>query len=246
MRDGDVGAVWIIPAYAGSTVTSVFPTRVSRGSSPHTRGARPRCICAPGARGDHPRIRGEHLVVGDGARLREGIIPAYAGSTVCLVSHAIMRKGSSPHTRGAPASRALPSRRTRDHPRIRGEHRRDCRECHDAGGIIPAYAGSTAGSMPAGTTQRGSSPHTRGAPTSPSRRAASPRDHPRIRGEHGVRGVRHELHAGIIPAYAGSTTYSPKVHLPEQGSSPHTRGARRHAARDVRRVGSSPHTRGAR
>ena len=77
---------------------------------------------APVGRGDHPRIRGEHMasvrhsssVSGSsphtrGARdlvgvagINSGIIPAYAGSTLLL----------------AGADREL-----EDHPRIRGEHR---------------------------------------------------------------------------------------------------------------------------
>ena len=152
------------------------------GSSPHTRGARRRRCPAQedrriipayagstwmlgllaGLRRDHPRIRGEHLLVIDelqglygssphtrGARpgrRRRGqgarIIPAYAGST-----------GSS----------RMISMQSPDHPRIRGEHRplsaprrtgrgssphtrgaRLAGQCGDSGiGIIPAYAGST-------------------------------------------------------------------------------------------------------
>ena len=91
------------------------------GSSPHTRGARPRSATLRIRTPDHPRIRGEHFAIARfaathrgssphtrGARLHgedewipRGIIPAYAGST-------------------APG---WPARRSRqDHPRIRGEH----------------------------------------------------------------------------------------------------------------------------
>ena len=152
------------------------------------------------------------------------IIPAYAGST-----HA----------------HRLRPRHVVDHPRIRGEHR-----CGRGGG--PGAVGS--------------SPHTRGARSDVSRvcsggriipayagstwptcsRTASPRDHPRIRGEH----------SALLQSVAGY-----------QGSSPHTRGAPRLSAvprlpaRDHPRIrgehdaslagqdeqeGSSPHTRGAR
>ena len=72
--------IGIIPAYAGSTCAF---------------------LSLRDARGDHPRIRGEHLVVGNGARLREGIIPAYAGSTGVEVRVERVSQGSSPHTRGA-------------------------------------------------------------------------------------------------------------------------------------------------
>ena len=192
----------IIPAYAGSTPTR--PDRASwvedhprirgehvpaelgvgdaGGSSPHTRGARPR-----------PR----------GALAQARIIPAYAGSTPTCPRRAspsrdhprirgehtttyertIEQEGSSPHTRGAPPSRALAAcwrgiipayagstwagwgrwRICGDHPRIRGEHVHACR---------------------AFFLSAGSSPHTRGAPAGQDRQR-----------------FRH----GIIPAYAGST-----------------------------------------
>ena len=119
----------------------------------------------------------------DGADDVGRIIPAYAGSTLL--------------DRGDGAG-------SEDHPRIRGEH-------------LPK--------PPAKTGSVGSSPHTRGAPdqldvprfdfriipayagsteTAPCL-TRSMRDHPRIRGEHGI----------------------PKIRATEiTGSSPHTRGAR--------------------
>ena len=212
----------IIPAYAGSTIPAAarrWPSTdhprirgehghrpglppILAGSSPHTRGARGR---------------------GGRRRARAGIIPAYAGSTRFIEDdseededHPRIRgehdvicmgwatgPGSSPHTRGARPNTGAWAMRSTDHPRIRGEH----------------FSSSLAlGGCP------GSSPHTRGAPMplflfigviriipayagSTLRRTltqAMPRDHPRIRGEHGD--VGHECLEGV-------------------GSSPHTRGA---------------------
>ena len=232
----------IIPAYAGSTSptqprspthtdhprirgehsTPMPGTRRPSGSSPHTRGALPpapqrrkSCRIIPAYAGstyaasrscsrrrDHPRIRGEHA-----------FLEAY-----CLTP-----RGSSPHTRGARRLGAP----------LRGPQR-----------IIPAYAGSTApfgspsnpdpdhprirGEHPIAAKPdnlvMGSSPHTRGAPSS-----------------------LHTFvpHSGIIPAYAGSTGSlansagsswdHPRIRGEHQrpqvlyealcGSSPHTRGA---------------------
>ena len=258
------GTRGIIPAYAGSTTgpcssrtspwdhprirgehrSPVVEHQVTRGSSPHTRGARWR---GPGRRSpgriipayagstiedleredlleDHPRIRGEHVPVQGELRDRAGssphtrgaprvvrvpgpdpgIIPAYAGSTrrpasatECVPDHPRIRgehvdyeylttyyDGSSPHTRGAPlescerisprgiipayagstGSPSPPPLESWDHPRIRGEH---CQAILHVSSLA------------------GSSPHTRGAPSSRPRSARQSR---------------------IIPAYAGSTT----------------------------------------
>ena len=243
----------IIPAYAGSTprctkgrsskrdhprirgehIKGLWDGIKSGGSSPHTRGARPRILgflfrkriipayagstpTGPSSKSparDHPRIRGEHLPRDfQGAR----------------------RGGSSPHTRGAPTG--LGSALT-------------------LGGIIPAYAGSTSpppfaarpsGIIPAyaGSTLRcrtrcrtrwdhprirgehskndnwaiagaGSSPHTRGARADCPRPCRPTWDHPRIRGEH-------------VLVVAGFDT--------DEGSSPHTRGARPPPAETQRRL----------
>ena len=196
----------IIPAYAGSTLARLISMVRSM---------------------DHPRIRGEHRKYqqdkawrsGSSPHTRgahtppqptladDGIIPAYAGSTYCIL-------------------RSVSARR--DHPRIRGEHRSRASSAssrrgsspHTRGalragllvplwaGIIPAYAGSTV--------------HV-------DAHRVDLADHPRIRGEHSTRwsspswsrgssphtrGAHRQLRLipggiGIIPAYAGSTRTLP-------------------------------------
>ena len=172
------------------------------------------------------------------------IIPAYAGSTAIL--------------------RPVPGRR-QDHPRIRGEHRIVClnrwvatgssphtrgargvgQGRQDGLGIIPAYAGSTTRAWPSGR---------------------SPRDHPRIRGEHFICRIRLPSFPGssphtrgaptpwsgpasrgrIIPAYAGSTPPTGSTWTPTRDH-PRIRGEHHRRGRHPRRPrGSSPHTRGAR
>ena len=214
---GNIGAAKIIPAYAGSTDdASRLCSRIE----------------------DHPRIRGEHLVIGDEKH-----------------NH----RGSSPHTRGARRTAVGCSRRVGDHPRIRGEHHPSTlRRTHNDGSsphtrgarfqedvadrlsrIIPAYAGSTISPRPRTRSETGSSPHTRGAHVT------------EIQAGGGVR---------IIPAYAGSTYYPtccrttsadhPRIrgeHPPSglwcpgrRGSSPHTRGARRRRPARARRPGIIP------
>ena len=232
----------IIPAYAGSTA----PVRTGN---------------AVGS--DHPRIRGEH----DRQRVDRAV-----------------DAGSSPHTRGArgadhPADarrRIIPAyagstapscttrSRTRDHPRIRGEHARfpiaakpdngssphtrgaplNNGAAHRVAQIIPAYAGSTQSSSPDSSLSG---------------------DHPRIRGEHNrrarcvpgpsgssphTRGARkppcpRAARGRIIPAYAGSTSGSRRgrCRTPDH---PRIRGEHsRDDPEPIKPPGSSPHTRGA-
>ena len=117
----------IIPAYAGSTIDCLNTTSPLWGSSPHTRGAlypcwylrhwwlgssphtrgalRPARMCPVRCR-DHPRIRGEHPSEEIDGVDGDGIIPAYAGSTLDKLACLLHRKGSSPHTRGAPRNRS--------------------------------------------------------------------------------------------------------------------------------------------
>ena len=153
--------------------------------------------------GDHPRIRGEH---------------------VFQLMTKVPCPGSSPHTRGAlrktttsaSTTRIIPAyagstRRPRaitqrrwDHPRIRGEH--------DRGEALAVGPG-------------GSSPHTRGALRS---------------------GAAFGVGDRIIPAYAGSTLM---VHSSSHliGDHPRIRGEHLLSVVVAKRPeGSSPHTRGAR
>ena len=232
----------IIPAYAGST-----------------RKENPGVIRGP----DHPRIRGEHVDLGD-----TGII----------------RVGSSPHTRGAPWTNPTGSARSRiipayagstsraypspppcgDHPRIRGEHIVGARRelgiigssphtrgaLAEGGGfgvdcrIIPAYAGST-GQGALGGAVPGDHPRIRGEHWRPRRSRRFGRgSSPHTRGAH-ERRRRRPQRSGIIPAYAGSTCScrsSPK----SWGDHPRIRGEHLQIAWEViKLVGSSPHTRGA-
>ena len=129
-------------------------------------------------------------------------------------------------------------------PHTRGARRRR-RGKSAATRIIPAYAGSTP------TRQRPS---------------GSPRDHPRIRGEHlltvscrspregsspHTRGARgrarvYPISSRIIPAYAGSTALQPP-RARRRRDHPRIRGEHRHNSwTNPLARGSSPHTRGAR
>ena len=192
----------LIPASAGSTTGPASP--------------RP----APWA---HPRVRGEHHVPDETPPIKVGSSPRPRGALlgVAAPDHLL---GLIPASAGSTTPRATPARRSRAHPRVRGEHTDDrlasmfaqgssprprgapAESAGDAGdaGLIPASAGST--------LERRQGQHSR-------------RAHPRVRGEHVVlvqvltegqgssprpRGARcpdrrARTRAGLIPASAGST-----------------------------------------
>ena len=171
----------IIPAYAGSTPTSlslaltppdhprirgehparIDPARRPVGSSPHTRGARRRGAAPCGRRRIIPAYAGS-TSRGCSSRRLSGDHPRIRGEHTLVVSRVHLMPGSSPHTRGA--------------------HARGIQGPFDSR-IIPAYAGSTdqvaltvvvAGDHPRIRGEHaaaalgplggvGSSPHTRGA-----------------------------------------------------------------------------------
>ena len=213
----------IIPAYAGSTRRR--PDRVSWIQ-------------------DHPRIRGEHPHDPLRGRLSAGIIPAYAGST-SAGRRASRSRSDHPRIRGEHQDPTEPSQENiGSSPHTRGAHLQQP-ESARAGGIIPAYAGST--------------------PTRP-RPSRCRRDHPRIRGEHSIclkfchltigssphtRGARLGvagvgINVGIIPAYAGST-WVPSTYPALAADHPRIRGEHGPVDGHVdQATGSSPHTRGAR
>ena len=194
----------------------------AKGSSPHARGAQ--CLGAPRAEargiipacagstarmpnrccrlGDHPRMRGEHLIStvmsaisgGSSPHARGapraahrqaavcGIIPACAGSTSCSTS--------SPATR-------------RDHPRMRGEH-------------IPKYTFTI--------SFMGSSPHARGALRAVPDDAGAEGIIPACAGSTANR-VAHRLHDRDHPRMRGEHQRGQNIGICLRGSSPHARGA---------------------
>ena len=152
----------IIPAYAGST-SGVYAQHSSAEDHPRIRGEhglhqeRPR---GPGL--DHPRIRGEHSgndvreleprgssphtrgapIAGRSFGNASGIIPAYAGSTSCGLSHS-PREWDHPRIRGEHPRHTLRSLRgAGSSPHTRGAHHELAERVHKFR-IIPAYAGST-------------------------------------------------------------------------------------------------------
>ena len=119
------------------------PFAAGVGSSPHTRGTLAHCRRFSHGNRNHPRIRGEHLCLCPRFQRPSGIIPAYAGNTSRSLNTWVASAGSSPHTRGTRRRSRWWARRSRDHPRIRGEHDVVSMDYATGGGIILAYAGNT-------------------------------------------------------------------------------------------------------
>ena len=172
----------IIPACAGSTVSPKVGHDAEGGSSPHARGAPHDRISEPVVGGiipacagstptrwisrswiwDHPRMRGEHYSQHSRAMASLGSSPHARGAQ--RPPHRLRSlRGIIPACAGSTAPVILPTRATRDHPRMRGEHYQGIGEYYaDLGssphargallrrnekrekqGIIPACAGST-------------------------------------------------------------------------------------------------------
>ena len=194
-------------------------------------------------RGSSPHVRGALRVLALNIVSR-GIIPACAGSTAC---HVFRRAILQDHPRMCgehPAGIGLACWHTGSSPHVRGAPRRALALIFTQG-IIPACAGST-------SSER--------APP------ASARDHPRMCGEHRVRGADHRRGEGssphvrgarrpqrgafggrgIIPACAGSTY---QAVFDGDGVRDHPRMCGEHSNRVgdwFATLGSSPHVRGAR
>ncbi len=253
------------------------------GSSPRARGAPqspahrrlqlgiiPACAGStqPGANvfdghGDHPRVRGEHGANRVCRRRRPGSSPRARGALEDLTRDEATL-GIIPACAGSTGCRGGRAWRSRDHPRVRGEHGEGARfevvdggssprarGAHERGwialvdeGIIPACAGSTAHRL---------------------LDEAGPRDHPRVRGEHApgfglhrralgssprARGAPQvvavgDVAAGIIPACAGSTP-TVRRRCRRRWDHPRVRGEHSPTTRPApSSPGSSPRARGA-
>jgi len=273
----------IIPACAGSTIYGPLGVLFPLGSSPRARGAQgspfgqrvrwgiiPACAGSTGARhrrrgrrSDHPRVRGEHVVVLVEVAELPGSSPRARGARLGALAFVKVRR-IIPACAGSTTARSAPAWGRTDHPRVRGEH---------AGRWDPA--GGTCGS----------SPRARGARERPNRRVCTRRiipacagstspicsacwartDHPRVRGEHFIASDRPTSYSGssprargalgvfiqtrgnhrIIPACAGSTC--PDSTAWGSGADhPRVRGEHQLAERLPGPVrGSSPRARGA-
>ena len=252
------------------------------GTSPHARGPRvhreaelrvdgniPACAgttsargCTPTRRGEHPRMRGDHIGLGVLRALLRGTSPHARGPLGSYVRRGARRR-NIPACAGTTPTVSCTSTISREHPRMRGDHLFQARQAATDVGTSPHARGPRVaviitacvdGNIPAcaGTTA------TFGFPSS------TPREHPRMRGDHyemkrsagesmgtspHARGPRIQVldvvpAAGNIPACAG-TTVRVVAHLVGRREHPRMRGD--HASHSYSfggDWGTSPHARG--
>ena len=171
----------IIPAYAGNTSPSIRPAATRR-DHPRICGEHGRpCHSHGPPLGSSPHMRGTPLRGRQGTQGR-GIIPAYAGNTVLMIS-VVDEREDHPRICGEHCLVLFPDLYLKgSSPHMRGTHRRRSGQRH-CKGIIPAYAGNT---------KRGLS-----APS-------HAEDHPRICGEHDTVTQVHLLSQGSSPHMRGT------------------------------------------
>ena len=173
--------------------------------------------------GDHPRVRGEHL-----EQLRHllsvgGPSPRARG-TPSAAPLAAARPGTIPACAGNTLALRPPAERPGDHPRVRGEHSGLRRISIPPEGPSPRARGTLDHSSDFRLAM-GTIPACAGNTSLDSVMFRTPRDHPRVRGEHTRYGIipgsaqgpsprargtpyvgAHLVHdAGTIPACAGNT-----------------------------------------
>ena len=173
---------------------------------------------------DHPRMCGEHSVLGGGVLAPVGSSPHVRG-TLIMITPLKGRLGIIPACAGNTA-RLVPARRAdEDHPRMCGEHMVTRSEMKSVSGSSPHVRGTLRACRAAGHLS-GIIPACAGNTKTSAYQKCSKRDHPRMCGEHPagetlgggllgssphVRGTRREqdqpgAQRGIIPACAGNTS----------------------------------------
>ena len=211
------------------------------GSSPHARGAL-KGRRSQGVRPwDHPRMRGEHHAQGTesandwgssphargapGRRLNYlpagGIIPACAGSTPTTWAWET-RSRDHPRMRGEHSYPLSPTALALDHPRMRGEHASISLSTSGCAGSSPHARGALCPSR-LRWDGLGIIPACAGSTRDQQRRRAAPRDHPRMRGEHRAHGKRRGKEGGSSPHARGALHLDVPLHL-VGGDHPRMRG----------------------
>ena len=247
----------LIPAHAGKTVTrlSLYTWTAahprSRGENVQPAGS------ARASRGSSPLTRGKHV---DGVlrALSEGLIPAHAGKT-CRCPGIRPSMWAHPRSRGENfCGCSAPDADWGSSPLTRGKLA-SASQSIGCSGLIPAHAAKTIARCWV-LRYRGAHPRSRGENTSRWAPGCSPGgSSPLTRGKR-ARAALGPCLAGLIPAHAGKTecramstsalwahphsrgenSRRPCNDIPDQGSSPLTRGKRSRAPRPRGGLGLIP------
>ena len=253
------------------------------GSSPLARGARggrgreePRVRIIPARAGstggladlqpepeDHPRSRGEHLMVSTPLASVTGSSPLARGAPV-VVDDGDPHRGIIPARAGSTSWRSSSRSPTRDHPRSRGEHLGQSRITRAVRGSSPLARGAHRRPLLVGH-RGGIIPARAGSTPSAFMTCTAARDHPRSRGEHSSGCSTRKVMRGSSPLARGAHMDAPVPRVrpgisPARAGSTSTRRSRGPSTRDHPRsrgehssyrsmipygVGSSPLARGA-
>ena len=120
---------------------AAVPAAAAEGSSPHSRGNTLTVwLCLP-VDEDHPRIRGEHPHQMYWIKGRRGSSPHSRGTQTMLCTFGGVT-GIIPASAGNTINGNSKCTETRDHPRIRGEHRGSLTPCGRAAGSSPHPRGT--------------------------------------------------------------------------------------------------------
>ena len=106
----------------GEHLIDVLSGNDEAGSSPHARGAQILHHQDDAQGGDHPRMRGEHYGKGWDMVRTEGSSP-HARGALAAGNEGLWRAGIIPACAGSTKWAHQNRRLSRDHPRMRGEHR---------------------------------------------------------------------------------------------------------------------------
>ena len=152
---------WIIPAYAGNTLSRLLGGTVVR---------------------DHPRVCGEHGMALIGAAFNSGSSPRMRGTLINIILP-ICLTGIIPAYAGNTSLSAHADSAKRDHPRVCGEHRGDSIICATKRGSSPRMRGTQAGRI-IRIQMQGIIPAYAGNTLTSYYALGYLRDHPRVCGEH--------------------------------------------------------------
>src|SRR5690606_39199879 len=200
------------PPARGARVDHSRP-RLALGIIPACAGSTPWAGGGGGPTGDQPRVRGEPEAGVVGEPRVPGSTPRARGARTRVRPH-VRRGRIIPACAGSTTSNPSAVTGSRDHPRVRGEHRRTSSPPMESSGSSPRARGALLDSGDL-VIPNGIIPACAGSTGRCCTRAPPTTDHPRVRGEH-------------------ETAAAGRVH--EEGSSPHTRGAHL-----MTRDHSSPH-----